>query len=598
MEEGGGSKRRVVGDASEEREEQRSPACDGGQTKKAFNRATPSWIPHATVNKPTRQVDDLVEKAERERKVRTISDSQRNFAAQFSTSAADRGAEKPVSGSRWTQPPLSSSDTKQNLDGAGQEAFHTQGAGQSCVGRDEDDELGGEPPEDQGGGSGDESQSSHQAPVRENGERQGEEAKEKPKALGQSSGGLVKGPWTKEEDQKIIECIAKKMTRWSEIAECVEGRVGKQCRERWFNHLDPTLKKGSWTPEEDEILVNGQAHFGNSWTKIGKLLPGRSENAVKNRWNSAARKKGIRNRQRTMAGSSTVGVPPERRLGGQVRYVPVPSWKVMPQIHHIHGQIAPSAASILASPPIGMDANQMLQPYPGGITHPVMNGLYAFPVHQAPVLDPSRMHAGGFGQMAPCHQMYGQTSVFQPAFPMAGRVVPGPVPGPVLPEAGNNSQQPTPNHVSASPPSATVVKEAEKGTQEGPNGVAVEEDKDKDKDDSQDDDELSLSNIMLNMSLEDQTNMVGSYNGCKSSHRMAELMGRENVFDACNGDPVLGGLPEDDFGAMCCGSFDGIFDIGALDSYGQESNLGLQKNCGPTASDLLTSPTQTEKREA
>lgn len=73
----------------------------------------------------------------------------------------------------------------------------------------------------------------------------------------------MKGPWTKEEDQKIIECIAKKMTRWSEIAECVEGRVGKQCRERWFNHLDPTLRKCSWTPEEDEILVKGQAHFGN-----------------------------------------------------------------------------------------------------------------------------------------------------------------------------------------------------------------------------------------------------------------------------------------------------------------------------------------------
>ncbi|CAN0178290.1 unnamed protein product, partial [Ectocarpus sp. 8 AP-2014] len=64
-----------------------------------------------------------------------------------------------------------------------------------------------------------------------------------------------KGPWTTEEDQIIFDCINEKMTRWSEIAELVEGRVGKQCRERWFNHLDPTLKKSSWTPEEDEILV-------------------------------------------------------------------------------------------------------------------------------------------------------------------------------------------------------------------------------------------------------------------------------------------------------------------------------------------------------
>ena len=75
--------------------------------------------------------------------------------------------------------------------------------------------------------------------------------------------GLVKGPWTKEEDQKIIDCITQNITKWSEIAERVEGRVGKQCRERWFNHLDPSLKKSSWTLREDEILVQGQARFGN-----------------------------------------------------------------------------------------------------------------------------------------------------------------------------------------------------------------------------------------------------------------------------------------------------------------------------------------------
>lgn len=302
-----------------------------------------------------------------------------------------------------------------------------------------------------------------------------------------------------------------------------------------------------------------------------------------------------------------VGMPPERRLGGQVRYVPVPSWQAMPQIHHIHAQIAPSAMSILASPPMGIDSSQMLQSYPGGISHPGMNACHAFPVHhQAPVLDPSRihgapdmrelLHAGGFGQMASCQQMHGQPSVVQPAFPMAGPVVPGPFPGPVLAGVGNHSQQPTPNNVSASPPSAAAAKGAEKGNQEGPSGVAVEEDNDKD--DSQDDDELSLSNIMLNMSLEEQTNMVGSYNGRKWSHRMAGLMGRENVFDPCNGDPVLRGFPEDDFGPMCA-SFDGILDITALDSFGQEPNLGLQENDRPIrAGDLLTSPPQAERRGA
>jgi hypothetical protein len=76
-----------------------------------------------------------------------------------------------------------------------------------------------------------------------------------------------------------------------QIAERIPGRIGKQCRERWTNHLDPNLKKGGWTHEEDTILAEAQQRWGNAWTKIAKLLPGRAENAVKNRWNSAFRRK-------------------------------------------------------------------------------------------------------------------------------------------------------------------------------------------------------------------------------------------------------------------------------------------------------------------
>mmetsp|Transcript_9814 Transcript_9814/g.11188 ORF Transcript_9814/g.11188 Transcript_9814/m.11188 type:complete len:427 (+) Transcript_9814:265-1545(+) len=106
--------------------------------------------------------------------------------------------------------------------------------------------------------------------------------------------GLVKGPWTKEEDDMIIKCKMEGMTKWSEIATHVTGRIGKQCRERWFNHLDPSILKTEWTEEEDKKLIEGQALLGNRWSQIAKLfLPGRPENAVKNRWNAATRRRRV-----------------------------------------------------------------------------------------------------------------------------------------------------------------------------------------------------------------------------------------------------------------------------------------------------------------
>ncbi|RWW34505.1 hypothetical protein GW17_00000726, partial [Ensete ventricosum] len=102
-----------------------------------------------------------------------------------------------------------------------------------------------------------------------------------------------KGAWTKEEDEKLISYIkAHGEGCWRSLPKAAGLlRCGKSCRLRWINYLRPDLKRGNFTAEEDELIIKLHGLLGNKWSLIAGRLPGRTDNEIKNYWNTHIKRK-------------------------------------------------------------------------------------------------------------------------------------------------------------------------------------------------------------------------------------------------------------------------------------------------------------------
>ncbi|KAK6936528.1 SANT/Myb domain [Dillenia turbinata] len=105
--------------------------------------------------------------------------------------------------------------------------------------------------------------------------------------------GRKKGPWTPEEDQKLIDYIQKHgHGSWMALpSHAGLNRCGKSCRLRWNNYLRPDIKRGKFSDDEEQLIINLHSVLGNKWSKIATRLPGRTDNEIKNFWNTHLTKK-------------------------------------------------------------------------------------------------------------------------------------------------------------------------------------------------------------------------------------------------------------------------------------------------------------------
>ncbi|KAL4304176.1 hypothetical protein GQ457_10G006690 [Hibiscus cannabinus] len=137
---------------------------------------------------------------------------------------------------------------------------------------------------------------------------------------------LRKGLWSPEEDDRLVNyMLTNGQGCWSDVARNAGlQRCGKSCRLRWINYLRPDLKRGAFSPQEEDLIVHLHSILGNRWSQIAARLPGRTDNEIKNFWNSTVKKR-LKNSSPKATNDAMQGLMPIQEQGIWPMHMDVPS---------------------------------------------------------------------------------------------------------------------------------------------------------------------------------------------------------------------------------------------------------------------------------